>query len=159
MVPLGGKAKALRPDVTLITGCCGGIGGSTLTQTESAEMSLATTMKRYSRNVILLADNDGVEKQPIDCLLARHATMKSCTTTATPDRFAFNDQLKKAARAHGIGFLNTRGWFCDGNQCPMVAGHTIMYRDTGHLTVEYALELVAPFRAAFRRCLFAACPT
>jgi hypothetical protein len=41
----------------------------------------------------------------------------------------------------------------------MVVGTTIAYQDRNHITKEYAQLLAAPFRAAFRQCLFATCPT
>jgi hypothetical protein len=35
--------------------------------------SLAKTMKRFSTSVVVMADDDGVRKQPVDCLLSeRH---------------------------------------------------------------------------------------
>jgi peptidoglycan/LPS O-acetylase OafA/YrhL len=153
------QAKALRPDVTLMAGCCGGAAGSTGTAMERAYTSLATALKSSSKTVILVADDDGITKQPVDCLLASHATMKTCTSTATDARYALNDALAKTAKRRGFGFLNTRGWFCYQHQCPMVVGHTIVYRDTGHITQAYGLMLAAPFRAAFRRCIFDTCPT
>jgi hypothetical protein len=79
-------------------------------------------------------------------------------TTMSSDDLAFNDSLPKLAAAKHFGFLKTRGWFCYQNQCPMVVGTTIVYRDSGHITPEYALKLAAAFRTAFRQCLFAACP-
>jgi hypothetical protein len=84
--------------------------------------------------------------------------MKTCTTTATAARYALNDDLARLAKLRRFSILKTRGWFCYQSQCPMVVGHTIVYRDTGHITQAYALQLAAPFRAAFRRCIFDACP-
>jgi peptidoglycan/LPS O-acetylase OafA/YrhL len=153
------QAKSLHPDVTLIAGCCpspypypdarNSIRGFT---------SLATTMKRISTSVVVIADDDGVTKQPVDCLLARQATMKSCTTTPPANILAFNNNVAKVARTNKFGFLKTRGWFCYQNQCPMVVARTIVYRDTGHITKTYGLKLTAPFRTAFRYCIFDACP-
>lgn len=153
------QAKALHPDVTLMASCCGGAAGSTATASKTAFASLATTMKGFSKNVIVVADDDGIGKQPVDCLLARHATMKTCTSTATDASYAFNDDVQKLAKIRGFGFLKTRGWFCYQYQCPMVVGHTIVYRDTGHITQVYALQLAGPFRSTFRRCIFDVCPS
>ena len=115
-------------------------------------------MKRFSTSVVVLADPDGVTKQPVDCLLAPRATMKTCTTTKPANVFAFNNNLAKAAKVNKFGFLKTRGWFCYQNQCPMVVARTIVYRDTGHITKTYALKLTAPFRSAFRHCILDTCP-
>ena len=153
------QAKGLRPDVTLITGCCPAPVPSGLGTTATrAFTSLAKTMKRFSASVVVMADGEGVTKEPVDCLLARNATMKTCTTTRPANIFAFNDNVGKVARVNKFGFLNTRGWFCYQNQCPMVVAGTIVYRDKGHITKTYALRLSEPFRTAFRHCILDACP-
>ena len=103
-----GQAKALHPDVTLMTGCCGGLpasGDSTTADERRGFSALGTAMKRFSTSVVLVADNDGVSKQPADCLLARGATMRTCTTKWPAARFGFIDGLAKLAKARGFGLL------------------------------------------------------
>jgi peptidoglycan/LPS O-acetylase OafA/YrhL len=153
------QAKGLRPDVTLIAGCCPSPFpfGDAINSTRGFT-SLARTMKRFSASVVVVADDDGVTKQPVDCLLARRATMRTCTTAPPANILAFNNNLAKVAKANQFGFLKTRGWFCYQNQCPMVVARTIVYRDTGHITKTYALKLTDPFRVAFRHCILDACP-
>ena len=149
-----GQAKALHPNVTLIGGCCGGGTGTSAEAYENGLTSLASTMERFSKSgVVVVADDVGVSQQPVDCLLARHATMRRCTTRWTEERFYVNDDMAALAKRHGFDFLDTRGWFCFEDQCPMVVGRTIVYRDTGHITKPYALELAEPFRAAFREAI------
>ena len=152
------KAKSLRPDVILTTGCCGSAPDSTGESTKRAYFSLANAIKRVAKSVIVLGDNEGVDQQPVDCLLGRKATMKTCTTTWPPERFLLNDSLAAQAKSKGYGFMNGRGWFCYESQCPMVVGRTVVYRDTGHITKPYGLQLLAPFRATFRRCVLDVCP-
>jgi len=115
-------------------------------------------MKPFSTSVVVVADDDGITKNPVDCLLARNATMRTCTTTQPASVFAFNDALAKRAKTYKFGFLKTRGWFCYQYQCPMVVARTIVYRDTGHITKTYALKLSAVFRTAFRHCILDTCP-
>jgi peptidoglycan/LPS O-acetylase OafA/YrhL len=153
------QAKGLRPDVTVIAGCCPApFPGRDGTPAARAFTSLAKTMKRFSTSVVVVADDDGIAKQPVDCLLAPHATMKTCTSTPPANILAFNNNLAKVARVNKFGFLKTRGWFCYQNQCPMVVARTIVYRDTGHITKTYALKLTGPFRLAFRHCILDVCP-
>ena len=153
-----GEARTLHPNVVLMAGCCGGATGSTLKATKAGYSSAAAAVKGSAEGVILVADDDGINKQPVDCLLASHATMKTCTTTWHATRFASNNALAKLAKSRKFGYLDTRGWFCDGFKCPFVVGHTVVYRDTGHITQAYAKVLAVPFRNAFRRCLFSNCP-
>jgi peptidoglycan/LPS O-acetylase OafA/YrhL len=152
-----GQAQVLHPTVTLMAGCCGG-DATVATDERRGFSSLAKTMKPSSTSVILVADNEGVSKQPVDCLLRRRATMRTCTTKWPAARFAFINSLAKLARTNGFEFLKTRGWFCYQHECPMVVGRRIVYRDTAHITKTYALALKGVFRSTFRRCIIDACP-
>ena len=153
-----GQAKTLRPDVTLMTSCCANIPLADRRNLTRAYTSLAMTMKQFSTSVILIADDEGVTKEPVDCLLARHATMKTCTTTWPAGSLAFNNSLAKVARVKRFEFMKTRGWFCYQSQCPTVVARTIVYRDTRHITEAYVLKLSESFRTAFRHCILDACP-
>jgi hypothetical protein len=152
------QARRLRPDVILMGGCCSGDHGSLATTIRDTYSKTATSLRRFARNVILIEDEEELPIQPVDCLLAAGATLRSCMTTMPSDTLAFNNGLPQLAQARHFGFLKTRGWFCYQNECPMVVGRTIVYRDGGHITPEYVLKLAAPFRTAFRQCIFAACP-
>jgi hypothetical protein len=64
-------------------------------------------------------------------------------------------RISAAARKHGVGFMLSRGWFCAPAStkrllylCPLVVNRTIV------ATTAYRLQLVSPFRGAFRRALF-----
>jgi hypothetical protein len=59
---------------------------------------------------------------------------------------------RKATMTHG--WIDTLGWFCYQNLCPMVVGHTVTYVDQAHISQTYATQLVTVFRRAFRRQLF-----
>jgi len=147
------QLRTIRPDVTLISGASGGASGQQAEAIKRGVVSLTRAAKSFSRHVVAIADTDGIAKRPLDCLLGRHATMARCTTTWSEERFYLNDDLAALSKMDRFGFIKTRGWFCFESQCPMVIGRTIVYRDTGHLTRAYALDLAEPFRAAFRRAL------
>lgn len=147
------QAEALHPDVTLIAGGWSGVTGHTAEEVKNGVVSLATRMKRSSKSVVVVQDVDGIGKQPVDCLLAEHATMKTCTTSWPDQRFWLNDEIAALAAHYGFGLLETRGWFCFKSQCPIVIGHTIAYRDLDHITKTYALSLAEPFRIVFKRAI------
>ena len=147
------QLRRLRPDVTLIAGVSGGASGDQAEAIKRGFISLATAAKSFSKDVVVVQDPEGVAEQPVDCLLRRRATLATCTTTWSEDRFYANDDLAALSQSPRFSLLKTRGWFCFQSQCPMVVGQTIVYRDTGHLTKAYALELAGPFRAAFRRAV------
>jgi len=153
------QAKALHPDVTLVTGdwspetpVAAGVG---------AVSKLTTTMKRFSKTVIVLGDPPAQSRQPVDCLLAAHATMKTCSTRVTKVQLYGNLAIAAAAKKQHVAFMTSMGWFCGRTSvkklvflCPLVVNKTITRRDKSHVSTTYALELLSPFRGAFRRALF-----
>jgi peptidoglycan/LPS O-acetylase OafA/YrhL len=152
-----GKARSLRPDVVLATGCCGSAPDSTLVDTRKGYLALTSRVKRTAKSVVLIGDNVGLQREPTDCLLARNATMRTCTPNWPVERFALNENLQAISGKSGFGFLNTTGWYCFQHECPTVVGNTIAYRDTDHISMQYALRLAGQFRTAFRRCVLDAC--
>jgi peptidoglycan/LPS O-acetylase OafA/YrhL len=153
------QVAAIHPDVTLVTGDW----GIDTDPVGSAKTIAVTTksLKKVSSSVIVIGDAPHQTRQPVDCLLARHATMKTCT--AKVHRAALWGDMTIAANAkrQHVGFMSTRGWFCSRVRartltywCPLVINKTITHRDLDHVSTTYALELASPFRAAFRRALF-----
>jgi hypothetical protein len=86
--------------------------------------------------------------------------MATCTARAKTVQLAASNAISSAARAHGVGYMDTLGWFCarpsgsTDQLCPLVVNTTITAVDRGHISQTYALELAASFRASFRRQLF-----
>jgi peptidoglycan/LPS O-acetylase OafA/YrhL len=153
-----GQARALHPDVTLIAGSW--YVDNYPDEAVKTIAALTPVAKRFSKSVIVVGDPPKLNRQPVDCLLAANATMKTCTTTVTKVQVRGDTKVGSIAKKRHVGFVDTRGWFCarlsakKPLRCPLVVNRTITRRDPGHITVTYDLELVAPFRAAFRRALF-----
>ena len=153
------QAQALRPAVTLIVGSRAG----THDPLDSVKpvAALSSLLERSSSSVIILGDSPNQTRDPTDCLLSPRATMKTCTATGTPGQARTEAAVAAGARRSGVGFIDTRPWFCahprgstTGYLCPMVVNQTITAIDRGHASKTYVLELLQPFRAAFRRELF-----
>lgn len=154
-----GRAAALHPDVTLLVSSWAGTFGPRRAIKPMAMLS--TAMKRFSASVIIVGDAPTQSRDPVDCLLSSGATMRTCTAQAKASQLNTDNAIASDARKHGIGFVNTRGWFCarpTGSTveylCPMVINRTITWMDRGHISQTYAVELAPSFRAAFRRALF-----
>lgn len=147
------QAKALHPAVTVITGNFANSVGISEAEVGGIE-ALATTMERFSKHVMILADPPNQNQQPIDCLLADHATMKSCTTPVVGSEFnGANAAVAAFADNHGDTFIDTIGWFCHEDRCPLVINHTITRWDEAHMTEAYAVELAGPLQPLFQRAL------
>lgn len=141
-------ALRLRARVTLIGGSVGERPGPATRAAEEAVLSAARQL-RAAGPVVVIGDPEGLAESPADCLLRRHATMAGCTTTWPASSLAAYDEIARGSAQLGVGFLTTRPFVCFEHRCPTVVGHTIAWMDTNHLTVAYAAQLAAPFRAAF----------
>lgn len=84
--------------------------------------------------------------------------MGTCSSKYSPSQIIENNTINDVASAAGAGFINTEGWLCALDQCPIVIGHTVAYFDNSHITQEYASQLSAPFRIAFLRAARSAKP-
>ena len=152
------QAQALHPDVTLIVGSRAGTHDPLDAIKPIA--TLSRSMRRFSASVIVVGDEPDQTRDPVDCLLAPGATMKTCAAKGTPVQLRTEAAVAADARRSGVGFIATLPWFCAHPRgstdwlCPLVVNHTITSIDRGHASKTYALELLQPFRAAFRRELF-----
>jgi peptidoglycan/LPS O-acetylase OafA/YrhL len=153
------RASAMRPDVALVIGSWMAVWEPPRAIGPVGALTLA--MKRVSASVVVVGDVPGQKRDPTDCLLAPHATMATCTSEATRVQLSTNRAIAANARKHGIGFVDTLGWFCahpHGSStrylCPLVVNKTVTCVDRGHISRTYGLELVPEFRLAFRRELF-----
>jgi peptidoglycan/LPS O-acetylase OafA/YrhL len=143
-----GVAVRLHARVTLLGGSIDerpGPGARTATE---AVLDTAREL-RAAGPVVVIGDPEGLSRDPVDCLLARHATMATCTTTWPSSSLAAYDEVARRSRQLGAGFLPTRQFVCFEHRCPAVIGHTIAWMDDNHLTVAYAAQIGDPFRAAF----------
>jgi hypothetical protein len=114
-------------------------------------VAMGRAVEQASGSVVLVGDPEGLKRSPIDCLLSRRASMAYCTATWAPAMLRPYDRIAARSRRAGLGFLDTRGWFCFERMCPPVIGRTIAYKDPHHITAAYALRLTSLFRAALRR--------
>ncbi|HYX75727.1 MAG TPA: acyltransferase family protein [Gaiellaceae bacterium] len=151
------RAEALRPDVTLVIGSRAGTVDPLRSVGPIAAMSRA--LKRFSASVIVIGDSPSQTRDPVDCLLARGATMKTCTGKGTRVQARAEAAVAANARRDRVAYVDTRPWFCAHASsttllCPMVVNQTIACVDRGHVSRTYALELAPLFRTAFRRALF-----
>ena len=143
-----GEALRLHAQVTLLGGS---IDEHPSPYTRKAIESLLDTAGslRAAGRVVVIGDPEGLNGDPVDCLLAPRATMASCTTTWPASSLAPYDEISRRAKELGVGFLPTRQFVCFEHECPVVIGTTIAWMDNSHLTVAYSTQIAEPFREAF----------
>jgi hypothetical protein len=157
------QASELRPDVTLIAGNWSYLGHA-VAGTRAIARAMSVTIvgvRRVSKAVVVIGDPPLQGRQPVDCLLARHATMKTCSTVVGPRKLYADRAVAALAKSRSASFIDTLGWFCAHPSprsrsylCPFVVNRTVTHRDTNHISATYAGELGTVFRSALRRALF-----
>jgi peptidoglycan/LPS O-acetylase OafA/YrhL len=144
------EVRRLHPTVTLLGGSIGERRTPAALAAANGIVATAATLKS-SGPVDVIGDPESLSASPVDCLLARHASMASCTTTWPASTLLTYDSVESRAKQLGVGFIATRGLVCYERSCPAVIGHTIAYWDNSHLSAAYALQVAGAFRAAFLR--------
>src|SRR5262249_9520827 len=144
-----GEVAGLHPDAILITGRL--VIGTAQERTNSVRGlgALVAAMRPFAPAVVVIRDPPPQRSQPTDCLLRRGSTLQTCMSTLSDDQLSVYRDAATAVTGAGAAFIDTIGWFCFENQCPMIVGHTITYRDNHHVSTTYTLELRELFREAF----------
>ncbi|MCX6430701.1 MAG: acyltransferase family protein [Actinobacteria bacterium] len=103
-----------------------------------------TTMSRLntlvdSKGFVIALEDTPLPKEDVpSCLSSSNAT--SCLAIPSPPVF------KKEKILH----IESKDWFCDAKECPAIRYGIVVYRDTTHISVDYALHLVPELTAALR---------
>jgi peptidoglycan/LPS O-acetylase OafA/YrhL len=149
------EVASLHPDAVLVGARLAAGTPKQRADSVSSLGALAAAMRPLAPDVVVIGDPPAQAGQPTDCLLTRGATLQTCMSTLSDDQLSVYRDVAGAVTAAGAGFIDTIGWFCFENQCPMIVGHTIAYRDNQHISTTYALELRQLFRDAFKQALTA----
>lgn len=120
-------------------------------QTEQYRDGLMTYWNRWTAagaQVVAIADpplNGGV--RPQNCILDNPRNPVACVVDR--DKALVSDPLTEVARSSGnprVRSADLTDYFCDGQFCYAVVGHTVIYYDPTHLNIVYARSL-APMLA------------
>ena len=151
------RAAALHPQATVAVGSWA--GSHTPAAAVKGVAALIADARSFSASTIVVGDSPHQHRNPVDCLLASGANMRTCSSKATLVELQTDAAVAAAAAKAHVGFMNVTGWFCGRASsvavlCPLVVNRTIGWIDQGHISSTYGLELATPFRNAFRRELF-----
>ena len=146
------EALRLHATITLLGGSIDEHPGPYTRKAMASLLETAHALRAAGR-VVVIGDPEGLNGEPVDCLLAPHATMASCTTTWPAGSLASYDEIARRTTQLGVGFLPTRQFVCFEHECPAVIGNTIAWMDNSHLTVAYSTQIAEPFREALREVM------
>jgi hypothetical protein len=135
-----GQVRRLHPSVVVLAQFWSnwGAGGISAVGREIADLSPLT------KRVVIVEDAPGRTQETVDCLLARHATLGSCTFPVNRRQQQTYRSMRREVRDAGAGYVRTLQWLCRRNRCPSVVGDIVTYRDHHHVTATYAHLLARP---------------
>ncbi len=110
-------------------------------RTDLFEKAWGTTFGRlapWTDSVQLIRDVPLADVAPGACLTRGDPDLGDCLYSPEETNEADVDASVRAARAYGVGVVDTRPWFCWGDRCAAVVGDVIPYTDRSHVTSVYA---------------------
>jgi peptidoglycan/LPS O-acetylase OafA/YrhL len=103
--------------------------------------------------VVAIADDPRVPQEAQDCIERSEglADLEQCTFTRE-QAWAGHDSLPRAVELAGEGasLVDLGRVFCEGDTCPVVIGHVIVYRDSHHMTATFVKTLTPYLVAAIK---------
>jgi peptidoglycan/LPS O-acetylase OafA/YrhL len=125
-------------------------GSDTEWRNQSAKLFSASirstfqTIERAGIQTLIIADTPRTKVNSIDCL-ARTNDPAQCSFPKYYNYHSEYDFLYSASSADdNISYVDFRDQICPSDDCQPVLGNILIFRDTHHLTVEYA-ESLSPF--------------
>jgi hypothetical protein len=103
---------------------------------------------QYAGQVALVRDVPKSPDDPATCLSTGSPSLGDCMFEPVERSMVLGDVPVESARALGIEVVDPTPWLCYKGECPVVIGGTLSYRDTDHLTTEYAAHLWAELGTA-----------
>jgi len=91
--------------------------------------------------VVLLRDVPKSGADPATCLTTGSPSLGTCMFQPDERSRLLGDVAVAAATAAGATVVDPTPWLCWQDECPAVIGGTLSYRDTDHITTEYAATL------------------
>ena len=96
---------------------------------------------QYADQVALVRDVPKSPDDPATCLSEGNPSLGDCMFEPVERSTVLGDVAVDSARASGIEVVDPTPWLCYQGECPIVIGGTLSYRDTDHITTEYAANL------------------
>ena len=94
-----------------------------------------------AERVVVIRDVPKSEQDPGDCLSGSKPSLLDCMFSPVERSTILGDVVVRSAALNGAEVIDPTPWLCWRDECPVVIGGTLSYRDTNHITTEYAARL------------------
>jgi len=98
-------------------------------------------LEQHAAQVALIRDVPKSPDDPATCLTTGTPNLDDCMFQPVERSTILGDVAVQSATASGVDVVDPTPWLCWQGECPIVIGGTLSYRDTDHLTTEYAADL------------------
>jgi peptidoglycan/LPS O-acetylase OafA/YrhL len=105
-------------------------------------------LSQYADQVALIRDVPKSPDDPATCLSSGNPSLGDCMFEPVERSTVLGNVAVDSAHASGIEVVDPTPWLCYQGECPIVIGGTLSYRDTDHITTEYAANLWAELGSA-----------
>ena len=109
---------------------------------------LFLSLSQYAQQVALIRDVPKSPDDPATCLSTGSPSLGDCMFEPVERSTVLGDVAVDSAVGSGIEVVDPTPWLCYQGECPIVIGGTLSYRDTDHITTEYAANLWAELGTA-----------
>ena len=100
--------------------------------------------------VVLVRDVPKSPEDPASCLSTGDPSLGDCLFEPDERSRILGDVAVESASVSGARVVDPTPWLCYQGECPIVIGGYLTYRDTDHITTEYAANLWATLGRALR---------
>ena len=107
-----------------------------------------------SSRVLVLGDVPHNSRNPRGCLSRNKKDMSACVSYDNNQLMRqIEDAWRQAAKDKGAQFRTLKGKICSYQPCPLVQGNILMWRDKGHITEKFAVQLTPAVRTLLEQSL------
>ena len=111
--------------------------------------STLTSVKKASKNTFFISDNPISLYSFPDCLQASMDSIEYCSTfTENAIDTGWLTFERDVAASVNVAWVNPTEWICNTEPCSPISNGAVIYRDGGHLTASFAVQLEKPLWAA-----------
>ena len=147
-----GQVRSLHPDLVVVASSppVNGVfdGDDRVTSTDGiipilrrGYDDLFVDLSQYADQVALIRDVPKSPDDPATCLSSGRPSLGDCMFEPVERSTVLGNVAVASATASGIEVVDPTPWLCYQGECPIVIGGTLSYRDTDHITTEYAANL------------------
>ncbi|GAB3251484.1 acyltransferase family protein [Nocardioides dilutus] len=111
---------------------------------------LFVELRAAADEVVLLRDVPKSPEDPATCLTTGDPSLGDCMFEPDERSQILGDVAVESATVSGARVVDPTPWLCYQGECPIVIGGTLSYRDSDHITTEYAANLWATLGRALR---------